>query len=228
MTDARPVPGPAAKLLRLLLRFKTTSMLMAVIISAGVLTATVFREHHPWLLENVGFDLAALQHGKVWAMPAATLLQGKPGLTWHEALLVLSGLLAIEWAAGSGRALVVFFLADWITAPVATLTLWALASFGSARADTLVHMPDMGSSVAALGAASASAALATGPLRWLGLTLACGFVLTTAPFMRFDITVSHSIAIGVGIAIGGVLGRRRAKDGQPAAVGKQPGAVASS
>ena len=67
----------------------------------------------------------------------------------------------------------------------------------------------MGSSAAAIGAAAAAAVLANGRLGAALVTLVCGYVLITAPFLRFDVNVSHCVAVIVGVGLGSLLGRAR-------------------
>ena len=59
--------------------FPVTLALATVIVIIGILTGTVFRADHQSILGAVGFDLEALKSGRLWTMPAATLIQAEPG-----------------------------------------------------------------------------------------------------------------------------------------------------
>ena len=187
-------------------RFPVTLTLTTAIIVIGILTATVFRADHQSILDAVGFDLESLKSGRLWTMPAATLIQAQPGIKWHLALLVLV-LGPLEYLAGSLRTLVTFFLADWLSAPLTTLTLWALAAMGSDTAERLVHTPDMGSSAAAFGALAAAAVMLPAPMG----SVACGglsvFLGASFEFQELDVATAHLIAAVIGVALG-LLWRR--------------------
>jgi hypothetical protein len=190
-------------------RFPVTITLTAAVVVIGILTGTVFRNDHQSILNAVGFDLETLESGRFWTMPAATLVQAQPGIKWHMALLVLV-LGPLEYLAGSVRALATFFLTDWVSTPLTTLTLWAMAAVGSDTAERLVHTPDMGSSAAAFGTIAATAPLLPGPLGAAvlgGLLLFLGAEFT---FQALDVAIAHLVAAAIGVALGQFVWRRQA------------------
>ena len=190
----------------LLHAFPVTLTVTTAIILIGISTGTIFRANHQSILDTVGFDLDALKSGRFWTMPAATLIQADPGIKWYAALLVLI-LGPLEYLAGSLRALVTFFLSDWVSTILTTLALWALATMGSATAERFVHRPDMGSSAASFGAAAAVAAMLPG---WLGPAILGGlFVVLGASFafQTLDLVIAHFFGAMIGVALGGLLWR---------------------
>jgi hypothetical protein len=194
----------------LLRTFPVTLGLTTVIVIIGILTGTVYRADHRSILDSVGFDLEALKSGRLWTMPAATLIQAQPGIKWHLALFVLV-LGPLEYLAGSLRTLVTFFLTDWVSAPLTTLTLWALTVMGSGTAERLAHTPDMGSSAAASGTAGALAMMLPGPMMAValgGLFLVLGAAFT---FEGLGVATAHLIATGIGVVLGFQWRRRRVR-----------------
>jgi phosphatidylglycerol lysyltransferase len=199
----------AATLLALFYRFRVALSITTVVVIIGILTGTVFRSDHHAIVDAVGFDLHALKTGRMWSIPAATLIPGEPGITWYLALLVLVSVGLLEYLAGSVRALVTFFVTDWVGTPLTTLALWGLAKAGSDSADRLVRTADTGPSGAAYGAAAAALALLPRPWRevsssGLFLYLAVGF-----SFQRLDVAMAHLISALLGTAIGLAIWRPR-------------------
>jgi phosphatidylglycerol lysyltransferase len=176
--------------------------LTASVVIIGVFTATVFRSDHQRLLDTLGYDLGALQSGRVWTLPAATLIQAQAGIRWHQALLVLLFLGLLEFEVGSLRTLVTFFLTDWISAPLTVLALWGLGALGWATAEQMARTPDMGSSAASFGAITAAAVLLPKPLREVSLAGVFGFLLIAPTFQQLDIALGHLFAALVGAALG--------------------------
>lgn len=188
--------------------FPVTLALTTVIVIIGVLTGTVFRADHQSILDAVGFDLEALKSGRLWTVPAATLIQAQPGIKWHMVLLVLA-LGPLEYMAGSLWALLTFFLTDWVSSILTTLTLWALAGMGSGTAERLVHTPDMGSSAAALGALAAVATMLPGGLAAVALGGLLVFLGASFTWWELDVATAHLMAAGAGVALGWFLRWRR-------------------
>ena len=89
---------------------------------------------HDRLMDDIGMNWSSLTHFRLWTIPAATFVQASPGVAWTMLLLVGLPMIALEFLAGSWRALVTFLLCDWLTAPVTVLILWALSNLGDANA----------------------------------------------------------------------------------------------
>lgn len=195
--------------LGLLRRFRVTLTLTTAVLIVGILTATIFRDDHQRLLDAVGMDLETLQSGRVWTMPSATLIQAEPGVTWHQLALMLVSLALLESQAGGMQALVTFFLADWISAPLTVLALWGLGAMGSDTAARFARTPDMGSSAAIFGALAAATVLLPNPLRVASVAGLLGYLSAALAFQRLDVALAHLLAALIGIAFRILLRRRR-------------------
>lgn len=194
---------PAAPSISGLIRtFAATLVVTAALVVIGVLTATVFRSDHATIMDHVGFDLDALQHGRFWIIPAATFVQTEVGIKWHQALLALLFLGILEYQAGGLRTLVAFALSDWISSPLTVLALWAAAALGSHGADQAIHAPSTGSSAAVFGAVVAAAVMMPRPLRELSLLGLVGFLAAAFGFQRIGVATPHVIAAAVGLLLG--------------------------
>jgi hypothetical protein len=206
--EARRRPPLANGALGVLRAFPVTLALTTVVVIIGILTGTVFRADHQSILDAVGFDLEALKSGRLWTMPAATLVQAQPGIKWHMVLLVLA-LGPLEYMAGSLWALLVFFLTDWVSSLLTTLMLWALAGMGSDTAERLVHTPDMGSSAAALGVLAAAGTMLPSGLAAVALGGLFVFLGASFAWWGLDVATAHLTAAAIGVALGWFLRRRR-------------------
>lgn len=182
--------------------FPVTIGVLALVVLLGILTARASVADHDRLMDGVGMDLPALRHFRLWAMPIATFVQSSPGVEWHMLALVGFPLLALEYGAGSWRALVTFLLSDWLTAPVTVLTLWLLSDLGNSQAHRLLSDPDTGSSAAAHGVLAAAIMLL--PPKWAagGMAILIGISLYALTFERLDAAIAHLLGITVGAVLG--------------------------
>ncbi len=194
--------GRARAVLRSLpCRFRSSITITAAVVVIGILTGTVFRSNHHSIIGVVGLDLQALKAGRVWFIPVATLIPAQPGIKWHLALFVLVAVGLLEYVAGSLRAVVTFFLSDWLGSPLTILALWGLATAGSSTAERLVHNPDTGPSAAAFGASVAAAIVLSPPLRWVALIGLSAFLSSAFAFQQLDVALAHAIAAAVGAGL---------------------------
>ncbi len=194
----RPLPGlrsPARA-------FSVTIVVTAALVVVGALTATVFRGDHTAILDHVGLDLGALEHGRLWTIPAATFVQTEVGIKWHQALLALLFLGILEYQAGGLRTVAAFALSDWISSPLTVLVLWAAAALGSHGADQAIHEPSTGSSAAVFGAVVAAAVMLPRPLRQLAFAGLVGFLAAAFGFQRIGVATPHVIAAVIGLLLG--------------------------
>jgi len=129
---------------------------LAVVLVFGVLTADNELITHDRLMDDIGMNLSSLKHFRFWTVPIATFVQASPGVAWTMLLLVGLPMIALEWLAGSWRALITFVLCDWLTSPVTVLVLWGLSGLGNANATRFLIDPDTGSSAAAHGVIAAA------------------------------------------------------------------------
>jgi hypothetical protein len=191
--------------------FRATLALTAAVTVIGVLTGTVFRADHEWILNHVGFDLDALKAGRVWTMPAAMLIQASAGVKWHQPLVLLLFVGLLEYQAGSLRALIAFFLSDWISSPLTILALWGLGALDWSTAGELAETPDMGSSAASFGAVAAGAVMLPRPYRETALAVLIVYLVVEYAFEPLDVAMAHSIAAALGGGLGLLWRRHRTR-----------------
>jgi hypothetical protein len=186
----------------LIKRFPATIAVMAVILVVALITSGSTRAEHHRLVARVGLDFSKVLSGQLWTLPASTVIQSSPGIGIRLALVVAVSLACIEYAAGSLRAIVTFFLSDWISAPLTVLVAWPLAHSGIDRAYYVLNRPDTGSSAAALGALAASFAFL--PSRWR--VAAYGVLFLTLiyllPTPGLSANIAHLLGALVGVGFG--------------------------
>lgn len=170
---------------------------------------------HREFVGAVGFDIDALRHARIWILPVGTLTQASAQLPSHQALMVVAGLGALEYLAGSIVALSVFFLCDALVTVASTLLLWTAATLGADAAQRMIEAPQVGSSAAAIAAWSAAAVLAPARWRLVGVGLLALYLCVTTPFFSADVALPHALAAVCGIPAGWVIAR--AGVGHPAA-----------
>jgi hypothetical protein len=183
--------------------------MLAVVVVFGILTADNTFGTHDRLMDRVGMDLPSLKHLRFWTMPLATFVQSSPGVEWSMLLLVGLPMIALEFLAGSWRALVTFLLSDWLTAPVTVLILWALSGLGDAGAGRLLADPDTGSSAAAHGAIAAAIMLLPPKLAAIGMAILIGITAILLAFYRLDTSIAHVLGTAVGAGFGWFWARHR-------------------
>ena len=202
--------------------FPVTLSLVLTITVIGVITGAIGHAHFQTVLDTLGFDLAALKHGRFYVLPLGPLVQDRPGLPWKVVLLifvvaVFAG--PLEYLARPWRTAITYFVTDFVSTVGSTLLLWGLAALGSARAHDYIHTPDLGSSSAAFGCAAAFAAMLPG--RWR-LAVTAGLVAYLLPalvIVRHVFAAEHAIAALAGFALG--LMWRRAASRQVGQTGKE-------
>jgi len=183
-------------------RYPITIAILTLVVGAALLTATNTPAEHQALLNTIGMDLHALRHGHVFGIPLATFVQSSPGVEWHMLLLVALPLLVLEYLVGSKRALIAFLAADWLTAPITVLVLWALSGLGSVSASTLLYQPDAGSSAAAHGALACAIVLLPKRLAIACMTILVGISLWALTFEILGAAIAHLLGIATGAMIG--------------------------
>ncbi len=188
--------------------FPATIVIVSLILIVAYITAGSSHESHRVLIDDVGLDLGKVLNWQLWTLPASTVIQSSPGIGVKLALLIVVALAALEYIVGSVRATAIFFLSDWISAPLTILVAWPLAHLGIERAYSVLYRPDTGSSAAALGALAA--AIAFLPLRWR--VVAYGVLFTVLicllPTPGFSANIAHVLGTLVGAILGVLLARR--------------------
>ena len=154
------------------------------------------------MVRDIGLDLGKVLNWQLWTLPASTVVQSSPGIGIKLAILILVSLACLEYAAGSLRTIVTFFLSDWISAPLTVLVAWPLAHSGLNRAYSVLYRPDTGSSAAALGALAASIAFLSNRSR----IAAYGVLFATLAYLLPTPGLSANIAHLLGALVGTALG----------------------
>lgn len=195
----------AAQIVRQWRRVPAALTVSAIAMAIALALARQSPASHRALVEVLGVNRDDLQHGRIWTLPLATIVQADPGLgrrVTGNILLAGAGLAALEYRVGSRRALALFFGADWLVALLRIPALAALTAVGVARARVYLDVADTGSSVAAYAALAAACATLTGRRRLGSLALLCGWLSLQFTYERFDVPVAHLIGWVLGVAIG--------------------------
>jgi hypothetical protein len=182
--------------------FPATIIVMSLILAVALITDASTRAEHQALVAKVGLDLNKVLNLQLWTLPASTVVQSSPGIGIRLALFTVVGLACIEYVAGSIRAVITFFLSDWISAPLTILVAWPLAHSGFDRAFNVLNRPDTGSSAAAVGALAASFAFL--PDRWR--IAAYGVLFATLIYLLPTPGLSANIAHLLGALVGAGFG----------------------
>src|SRR4051812_44571592 len=205
----RLLPPESRALIR---RFKATLSVLAIITIVGVYTAGLPPSDFLTFLNYVGVDIDSLQAGRFWTLLSSTFVQSSPGVVWHMMLMVIASLGSLEYLIGSGPALLIFVMGDWVSSILTVGALWVLSAFEIGSATRLLHLPGAGSSAAAYVAGSAACVLLGG--RWGRIALA--LVLTSAvvsfAFLQLDIATAHLVATAVGAGFGCLFVQTRCSD----------------
>jgi len=181
---------------------------LAVVLVFGVLTADNELIMHDRLMDDIGMNLSTLKHFRFWTVPIATFVQASPGVAWTMLLLVGLPMIALEWLAGSWRALITFVLCDWLTSPVTVLVLWGLSGLGNANATRFLTDPDTGSSAAAHGVIAAAIMMLPPKLAAIGMTILIGITIAAIAFFRLDTSLAHFLGIAAGAGFGAIWSRQ--------------------
>src|SRR6185312_6129276 len=114
----------AARLRSIIRTFPATLLIEALILLVAGFTASGSDARHDLLVNGVGLDLHKVLSVQLWTLPVSTLVQSTPGIGMFLAIFVAGALGLLEYLAGSWRAAVIFFLSDWISAPLTILVAW--------------------------------------------------------------------------------------------------------
>ncbi|MGA2286396.1 MAG: hypothetical protein ABSG55_09025, partial [Dehalococcoidia bacterium] len=125
-TDSRMVRVPPRSSLSRYLRLFPGAIVVAAVTLAVSATTTALRLGGPEVSHKVGLSLDGLRAGHLWLIPASTLAQPGPAVRWVMPCFVFVVVALLEYQVGTIRALVTFFLSDWIASPLMVLLLWGL------------------------------------------------------------------------------------------------------
>jgi len=181
---------------------------LGIVLVFGVLTANNELATHDRLMDNIGMNLSSLKHFRFWTVPLATFVQASPGVAWTMLLLVGLPMIALEFMAGSWRALITFLLSDWLSAPLTVLVLWGLSGLGNPVASRVLNDPDTGSSAAAHGVIAAAIMMLPPKLAAIGMTILVGITIIAISFFRLDTSLAHFLGIAVGAVLGAIWNRQ--------------------
>ncbi len=161
-------------------------------------------------IENaLGLSVHALQTGKLWVIPIATLIQSEPLMKWVLAIFVFGSIALLEYQIGTLKAIFTFFISDWISSPLAALLLWGLEGAGLSQAQRLHDVGGTGVSAAAFGTLTAGFYLLREPWRRLlmaGMTI---YLMGQFTFERLDVSIAHVLAALIGLALAWLFWRRQ-------------------
>jgi len=183
-------------------------LVLGIVLVFGVLTANNELATHDRLMDNIGMNLSSLKHFRFWTVPLATFVQASPGVAWTMLLLVGLPMIALEFMAGSWRALITFLLSDWLSAPLTVLVLWGLSGLGNTVASRVLNDPDTGSSAAAHGVIAAAIMMLPPKLAAIGMTILVGITIIAISFFRLDTSLAHFLGIAVGAVLGAIWNRQ--------------------
>ncbi len=198
----RPASAVPRRIHWFLTRFPATIAIMSLILLIAYLTAGTSLTSYRLLIDDIGLDLSKVLNWQLWTLPASTVIQSNPGIGPKLAILIVIGLASIEYIAGSARAVITFFLADWISAPLTILAAWPLAHLGLHRAYVVLYRPDTGSSAAALGAVAAAMMFLPGRWRVAFLGTLFAILVYLLPTPGLSANIAHLLGAFTGAVIG--------------------------
>jgi hypothetical protein len=174
-----------------------------------MLVTQVEPEAHQLLVRQLGLRWADLLHLQFWRLATSQLLQTKPGLAWGNIALLLPVLPLAERRLGSRRAVVVFFLGDWLSTVPVLVGLRVLAALGDGTAERTLRLRDGGSSSGAWALATAVAiGLPKGRWHMAAIAFVVGFNAIAAAVQHEVVDVQHALAIVAAVVLTRVLDRR--------------------
>lgn len=198
----------AARAAQFAWRFRTTILLVTIIVVDGIITSRLSDAQQRRLIDELGVTIDELREGRLYQLPFGAFFQTEPGVTAQIVAAVAFGAALLEWRAGWWRTLVTFLLADWTATIGGTLLAAAGGALGSQTMEAYAHSPDLGSSAGALGCVTGGAmllpawpraAVSAGVLAWLAATV---------PSDGGQVGTEHIMAAAAGAAIGWLWWRR--------------------
>jgi phosphatidylglycerol lysyltransferase len=192
----------AYRALRRYLRlFPSAITLTLLMLFISALTTFVFKANDQDIEGALGLSVHALKTGRLWVIPIATLVQSEAVIKWLMPLFVFISIALLEYQVGTLRAVVTFFLTDWISSPLTTLIIWGLGSAGLERARELENVGGTGVSAAGFGALTAACLLLRQPWRGLMLGGLSVYLVAQFAFERLDVSIAHVLAALLGLVI---------------------------
>jgi hypothetical protein len=190
------------------LRLFPGAIAVAVLTLAISATTTALAASGHQVASKAGLTLDGLRTGHLWLVPASTLVQPELPLRWLMPFFVFAAIAFLEYQAGTLRALVTFFLSDWISSPLMILFLWGLDGAGWSGAEEYANHADTGASAATLGTFVAMSLLLRQPWRNLMLAGTAFYLAVQYSFLKLDVSIVHTLGAMVGLVAGLVWLRR--------------------
>lgn len=192
-------------------RIKGTLLVLAVIITIGVLTDSETTQAHGRLLDRFGFDFDDLSNARFWHFLTSTWLQSTPGIAWTMIVVVFGGAFFLELFAGTSAMLITCITGDWVATLLTSMTLRVLTEFGDSSVANLLSTPDSGTS--AFAHAGIGAAVLLLPRRWLKVAIPILIVLVATQFYYIELTpaIVHSWAALYGALVSWFVWRPRVR-----------------
>ncbi len=111
LPDPRSWP---ARLRQIARRLPFSCALIGVITWLMLVTA-IDPDGHPALLRSIGLSWHDLSRLQVWRLPTSQLMQTSPGIVLSIVALCFIAAPIAEWRAGTVKAIIMFFLCDWVS-----------------------------------------------------------------------------------------------------------------
>ena len=214
---AGELPDPRSVLTRVrrvARRLPFSCALIGVITWLMVVTRIDPDGHKP-LLRAIGLSWHDLIRLEVWRLPTSQLMQTRPGLVWSIVALCFIAAPIAEWRAGTTKAIIMFFLCDWVS----TITVLI--------GEQIVHGAAAHPSVRDAGSSSGAWALtmlvlstiANRRLRTTALGVASAFLVTALVVHHRLFDVQHLVAAAAALTIIFVMPKRESRVRSPASPG---------
>lgn len=214
---AGELPDPRSVLTRVrrvARRVPFSCALIGVITWLMVVTRIDPDSHRP-LLRAIGLSWHDLIRLQVWRLPTSQLMQTSPGLVWSIVALCFIAAPIAEWRAGTTKAILVFFLCDWVS----TITVLI--------GDQIVHGAAAHSAVRDAGSSSGAWALTmlvlstitNRRLRNIALGLAFAFLVTALVVHHRLFDAQHFVAASAASVIILAMAKRERRAEAPVSSG---------
>jgi cell division protein FtsW (lipid II flippase) len=193
-----------SKALALLNRTRITTATFIIILVLGIITESGEQYWGPLLNRTVGWDLASIQSGKLYAAWLGLFFSVEP-LDFYGLLLILVLTMGVlEYHRGTRTAAFGFFIIGPVASIITYLVLWPISAGGVEYVRLALYTPDMGSSTACL--VCLGIFLTGKHVRWRKTLMAVVFAVLAAAFFKnmvynFDHLGGFIIGIVTGIII---------------------------
>lgn len=182
-----------------------TLFLLIVISLFGALTATVWRDEFPKIIERFGVNLPTIFSGEIWRIWISLFFANVPGIRITIVGILALGVGLFEYFYSTKLAAFTFF----VLGPLATVLSLILLSFFAILKIPMInealYVLDMGSSSASLFCWSIVLRNTRGLGRNLGLFLTFAILVGLFFFVDKPYTIDHLFAFLLGFGIVGAL-----------------------